>query len=71
MKEHYIYKTTNIINKKFYFGKHSGELDDSYLGSGKTIKKATSELNIAQGSISRCCSGRRKTAGGFIWRHKK
>lgn len=40
MKQYYIYKTTNLINNKQYIGKHYGELNDSYLGSGKLIKKA-------------------------------
>ena len=40
MKQHYIYLTTNTINGMKYIGKHYGELDDSYLGSGKLIKQA-------------------------------
>ena len=39
MKQHYIYLTTNTINGMKYIGKHYGELDDSYLGSGKELKK--------------------------------
>jgi len=39
-----IYKTTNIINSKFYIGYHESEiLEDSYLGSGKLLKKAISK----------------------------
>lgn len=40
MKQYYIYKITNLVNGKQYIGKHYGELNDSYLGSGKLIKKA-------------------------------
>lgn len=40
MKQHYIYLTTNTINGMQYIGKHYGELDDSYLGSGKILKLA-------------------------------
>ena len=37
-KYHYIYKTTNIINNKFYIGMHSTDnLNDGYLGSGKRL----------------------------------
>lgn len=39
MKEHYIYKTTCTINNKFYYGSHFGETNDTYLGSGKDLKK--------------------------------
>lgn len=35
---HYIYKTTNLINGKFYVGMHSTfDLNDGYLGSGKAL----------------------------------
>ena len=39
---HYIiYKTTNLINNKFYIGYHStDDLNDTYMGSGKILKKA-------------------------------
>lgn len=39
-KQFYIYKTTNLINKKQYIGKHIGKINDSYLGSGINIKAA-------------------------------
>ena len=35
---HYIYKTTNIVNGKFYIGIHStNDLNDGYIGSGKRL----------------------------------
>lgn len=37
---HYVYLITNKINNKKYIGKHSGELDDNYLGSGENIRAA-------------------------------
>lgn len=38
-KCHYIYKTTNLINKKYYIGMHStSDLNDGYMGSGKRLK---------------------------------
>lgn len=37
-KYHYLYKTTNLINNKFYVGMHSTDnLDDGYIGSGKML----------------------------------
>ena len=32
-----IYKTTNIVNGKYYVGQHHTDIDDGYLGSGKLI----------------------------------
>jgi hypothetical protein len=37
-KYHYIYKTTNLVNKKYYIGMHSTDnLEDGYVGSGKRL----------------------------------
>ena len=41
MKFHFIYKTINLINKKYYIGVHSTFfLKDNYKGSGQIIKSA-------------------------------
>lgn len=38
---YYIYKTTNLINGKYYIGAHqSKSLEDEYLGSGTALRKA-------------------------------
>jgi hypothetical protein len=39
---HYtIYKTTNLLDGKFYIGKHQTKnIDDGYLGSGKLLDRA-------------------------------
>lgn len=38
--KHYVYCTTNTLNNHKYIGSHSGQLDDSYFGSGIHISKA-------------------------------
>jgi hypothetical protein len=44
MKKYFIYKTTNLINKKYYIGAHSThDENDSYLGSGSLLNKAISK----------------------------
>lgn len=38
---HFIYKTTNSLNGKYYYGAHSTKnINDEYLGSGVALKKA-------------------------------
>lgn len=40
-KYHIIYKTTNLVNGKYYIGKHStNDLNDGYLGSGIVLRRA-------------------------------
>jgi len=40
-KYHYLYKTTNTVNNKFYVGMHSTDnLEDGYLGSGKYLRNS-------------------------------
>ena len=35
---HFTYKTTNLINERYYLGMHStNRIDDGYLGSGKRL----------------------------------
>lgn len=46
-KFHFIYKTTNLVNNKFYVGMHSTDnLDDGYFGSGKIIRYSVNKHGI-------------------------
>ena len=44
-------------------------LDGTYIRTWDYIKQVKDELDICKVSISKCCKGSRKTAGGFIWRY--
>jgi len=38
---HYIYKTTCLVNERYYIGMHStSNLEDGYIGSGKRLRKS-------------------------------
>ena len=38
---HFVYKTTNLINNKYYIGVHSTDnIDDGYFGSGRALARA-------------------------------
>ena len=40
-KYYYIYKTTNLINGKYYYGMHcTDNLTDGYMGSGVRLKRS-------------------------------
>ena len=46
-KYHYIYKTTNLINGKFYVGMHStSNMNDGYLGSGRRLRYSIRKYGV-------------------------
>ena len=64
------------ICRHFLFSKYSQtnktlkqySLEGEYLRDWNTMSEASKELGIAISSISLCCRGNYKKAGGFIWR---
>lgn len=43
------------------------DIDGKFIKEWDSITNASKSLCIAQGSISACCQGKRKTAGKFMW----
>jgi len=49
---HYIYKTTNLLNEKYYYGMHStNNLEDGYLGSGKRLRYSINKHGAENHSV--------------------
>ena len=46
------------------------DLDDNILNVFKSMRQAERETEIDATSISACCNGKRKSAGGYKWRRK-
>ena len=42
----YVYLTTNLVNNKKYVGSHKGPVDDTYIGSGVILARATTKYGI-------------------------
>ena len=46
------------------------DLNDNVLNEFESIKQAEQKTGIDASSISNCCNGKRKSAGGYKWRRK-
>jgi hypothetical protein len=57
------YKSKKIIEQYTLEGK--------YLNTYESISYAANAINSVSTNISKCCSGKRKSAGGYIWKYKK
>ena len=45
-------------------------LNNEFIKEWEYIKQASEELGVCYSSIINCCKGKRKTAGGFIWKYQ-
>lgn len=54
-------KKTNIIVNQY-------DLEGKFIKQWNSYIEATKSLNLPIGDISRVCSGKRKTSGGYIWK---
>lgn len=73
-----------LIEHKKHIGKHLSERniktksrkviqftkDGQFVAEYPSVKEAEKQTNIKQPSISMCCNGVRKTAGGYVWKYK-
>lgn len=46
------------------------DLNNNFIKEWESMQEVQRQLKIKNGSISKCCNGKAKTAGGFIWRIK-
>lgn len=64
------YRTVKKFNKRAYkIYQFTKEMEYIKLWFGAT--KIQNELGIKTSSISECCTGKNKSAGGYIWRYEK
>ena len=47
------------------------DLNNNFIRNYEYIKDASEQLKIDASSISSVCKGKRKTAGGYIWKYKQ
>ena len=67
IKKRILNKYTNHYSKDVY----QYNMDNNFIKKYESIKNAMNETNIHSGNISKCCSGKVKTAGGFKWFYNK
>ena len=61
--------TVNGVNNKRSYSVQQFSLNNEFIKEYYSMRQASRETSIYDTDIGRCCSGRFKTAGGFIWRY--
>mgnify|MGYP004457772299 CR=1 FL=1 len=60
-------KLSNNFKIRVQIDKNNGKIINEYSGAAE----AERETGVNAQNISDCCNGKRKTAGGYIWRYKE
>jgi rubrerythrin len=60
-------KNNHYLARKIY----QYSLDGVFIGEWNSLSAASRELKINDSNISMCAKGKRKSAGGFIWKYEK
>ncbi len=47
------------------------DLNGNFIKTWESTAEAERQLNLPHSKVSACCVGKRKTTGGFIWKHNK
>ena len=47
------------------------DVNGKFIAEWESLTLAAKQLSICKASISQCCNGNYKTAGGYIWKYKK
>lgn len=59
----------NINNSKLSKKINQYDLDDNFIKTWISMSEAQRQLKIFKQAIYQCCIGKKKTAGGYIWRY--
>jgi group I intron endonuclease len=51
----YVYKTTNLVNNKFYIGQHVGSFNSTYYGSGTLLSRALKKYGKKNFTVELIC----------------
>lgn len=60
----------NNLQKKRFKRVNQYTLDNQFIRKWDSLIQVEKELNINHSKISMVCNGKRKTAGGYIWRYE-